>query len=115
MRRLILSLFVVAVTICFSLSTGQSSRAQNTLPPDERQSATAQAMVITGKIVKEVSGYYIQGQRPSSVFTILNPAPKKLDGIVKSGKSVEIEVKIVLGDNVEIQKINGKAYQVRGK
>jgi len=115
MRKLAFSLFVIAVTICFSLCMDQASRAQSTQPPNESQGSATQSMAITGKIVKEAGGYYIQGQRPSSIFTILNPVPKKLDGIVKNGKSVEIEVRIVLGDNVEIQKINGKAYQIKSK
>lgn len=115
MRRLVFSLFVTAVTVCFSLYAGQFTRAQSTQLPNESQRAAAQTMVITGKIVKEAGTYYIQGQRPSSIFTILNPVPKKLDGIVKNGKSIEVEVGIVLGDNVEIQKINGKAYQIKSK
>ena len=115
MKKLAFSLFVIAVTICFSLCMDQASRAQSTQPPNESQGAATQSMTITGKIVKEAGSYYIQGLRPSSIFTILNPIPKRLDGIVKNDKPVELQVQIVLGDNVEIQKINGKAYQIKSK
>jgi len=45
------------------------------------------------------------------LFTILAPNPQFLDRLVKSAKSVTIEAVSVMGDNVNIQKIDGKAYQ----
>ena len=47
----------------------------------------------------------------SEIYTILNPDPKVLDEFVKSEKDVPIEVRIVSGDNVNIEKINGKEYR----
>ena len=44
----------------------------------------------------------------STIFTILNPDPNILDEFVKSEKTVPIEVRIVSGDNVNIEKIDGK-------
>ena len=70
---------------------------------------------ITGKTIKEPDGYYIEGQTPPEIFRILNPVPKQLDWIVESGRSVKIEAQIVQGDNVNIEKINGKTYQKEGK
>ena len=79
--------------------------------PDAPASARPMSMSITGKIMKTDQGYVIQGQEPKEIFTILNPNPQALDRIVKSGKSVTIEAVSVLGDNVNIKKINGKVYQ----
>jgi len=50
------------------------------------------------------------GKKPAEIFTILNPEPGILDAYVKSGKTVRITVRIVSGDNVNIEKIDGKAY-----
>jgi len=67
-------------------------------------------MNITGEIAKARHGYIIRGKAPAEVFTILNPVPEKLDGLVQSEKTVSLEVRIVSGDNVEIEKIDGRQY-----
>jgi hypothetical protein len=86
--------------------------------PGAKQSAPTAAkpiiLTITGKIVKGDQGYIIQGlkgQKPPELFTVLNPNPSVLDKLVKSGKTVIIEVVSVMGDNVDIQKIDGKPYK----
>jgi hypothetical protein len=84
---------------------------QRGVKPGTPAAARSMTMSITGKIAKTEQGYIIQGQAPPEIFTILNPNPKVLDGLVKSGKTVTIEAVSVLGDNVNIQKIEGKAYQ----
>jgi hypothetical protein len=68
-------------------------------------------LTITGKIVKDGQNYIIQGQRPPELFTILNPNGGVLDTLVQSGKVVTIEAVSVMGDNVEIKKIDGKPYK----
>jgi hypothetical protein len=68
-------------------------------------------LTITGKIAKAGQGYIIQGQKPPELFTILNSNPKVLDRLVKSGKTVTIEAVSVMGDNVNIEKLDGKPYQ----
>ena len=68
-------------------------------------------MNITGEIAKAQHGYIIRGKVPAEIFTILNPEPSILDEFVKSEKIVPIEVRIVSGDNVEIEKIDGKKYR----
>jgi hypothetical protein len=67
-------------------------------------------MKITGEIAKTDNGYIIRGTTPAEVFTILNPEPDMLDSLVTSGRKVHIEAKIVSGDNLEIEKIDGKNY-----
>ncbi len=93
----------------------QTLRAQDTQMPHVPKSIILK-MTVTGKIVKVSDGYFIQGQNPPEVFTILNPIPVKLDNIVNSGEAVKIDVRIILGDNVEIEKISGRSYfQNQGK
>ena len=82
----------------------QQSSAQSARTPAVRQ------MNITGEIGKAAHGYIIRGKQPQMIWTILNPDPKILDEYVKSEKTVPMEVRIVSGDNVNIEKIDGKAY-----
>ena len=63
-----------------------------------------------GEIAKAAHGYIVRGKQPQMIWTILNPDPKILDEYVKSEKTVPMEVRIVSGDNVNIEKIDGKAY-----
>ena len=82
--------------------------------PGIAQASTVRKMNLTGEIAKAEHGYIIRSKKgnvPSEIFTILNPDPKVLDEFVKSGKTVPIEVRIVSGDNVNIEKIDGKQYQ----
>lgn len=74
------------------------------------QDRAVRKMIITGEIDQASHGYIIRGKVPSAIFTILNPDPKVLDKFVKSGKTVKIEVRIVSGDNIEIEKLAGKKY-----
>ncbi len=75
------------------------------------QARTVRKMNITGEIAKGEHGYIIRGKKPAEVFTILNADPNVLDPLVKSGKTVDIEARIVSGDNVNIVTIDGKAYR----
>ena len=103
-------LFILALlaAMFFGFYPDQVSKAQGTKP--SIGATAANSMAITGIIIKEPDGYFIQGQRPAEVFTILNPVPDQLDKFVKSGQPAKIDVRIVQGDNVEIEKINGKTY-----
>jgi hypothetical protein len=67
---------------------------------------------ITGEIAIGYNDNYIIRSKKGTVevFTVLNPEPKILDEYIKSGKIVDIEVQVVTGDNIEIQKIDGKEY-----
>ena len=86
--------------------------------PAPAQAAQTRKMSITGEIGKSEHGYIIRsklGGVLSEIYTILNPDPKILDTFVKSGKDVPIEIRIVSGDNVNIEKINGKTYRAATK
>ncbi len=80
----------------------------------QEQAAQTRKMSITGEIGKSEHGYIIRsklGGVLSEIYTVLNPNPKILDPLVKSEKDVPIEIRIVSGDNVNIEKIDGKKYR----
>ena len=74
------------------------------------QQRPVRKMRITGEIAKADQGYIIRGKVPYEIFTILNPVPTILDEFVKGKKIFLIETRIVSGDNVEIETIDGKEY-----
>ena len=81
--------------------------------PNEQpgQKLFVRQMKITGEIGKMDYGYVIRGKTPSStIFTILNPVPAILDPYAESEKIVSMDIRIVSGDNVDIEKIEGKEY-----
>ena len=104
----------IVIAAILSLALAGPVLAQGS-KPQAKQPAPALAkpiiMTITGKIVKDSQNYIIQGQKPPELFTILNPNPSVLDTLVKSGKTVTIEALSVMGDNVNIQKVDGKPYK----
>jgi len=109
-------LAAIALAVGFALAgLGGNALAQapKAAAKQPTPAATPLKLTITGKIVKDESmgGYYIQGQKPPEVFRILNQNPKVLENYVKSGKSVNIEAQVVMGDNLAIEKIEGKKYQ----
>ena len=80
----------------------------------QAQAQLARKMTLTGEIAKSEHGYIIRSKKGgvlSEIYTILNPDPKVLNPFVKSEKDVPIEVRIISGDNVNIEKINGKVYR----
>ena len=104
MRTRILWMMVIgAVLLSYGLAAAEEPATQ------KRQTPAVRNMDITGEIAKADHGYIIRGKKPAEIFTILNPEPG-LDAFVKSGRTVRIMVRIVSGDNVNIEKIDGKAY-----
>ena len=108
MKKLIVTVMVLSLALAGPV-LAQAPKAG--AKPGAPAATKPMTMSITGKIAKAEQGYIIQGQKPPELFTILNPNPQILDSLVKSGKSVTIEAVSVMGDNVNIQKIDGKAYQ----
>jgi len=97
-------LIIMAIFLVFGSLASQELGAQTA------QTQTVRKMDLTGVIAKARHGYIIRSKMPAEIFTILNPVPDKLDGFVKSEKTVSLEVRIVSGDNVNIEKIDGKQY-----
>ena len=93
------------------LSVEKGDKAGQKPGAQTAQATPVKKLKITGEIDKAQHGYIIRGKSPAMICTILNPDPKILDGFVKSGKTVSMEVRIVSGDNVNIEKIDGKEYR----
>jgi hypothetical protein len=110
MRRSVLAILTLsAAVLSLNLYPDQAATAQSK-QESLRSEAPAVKINITGKVIKDSQGYSIRGKRPAEIFTILNPNPEILDKIVKSGRLVTIEATSVVGDNVKIEKIDGKSY-----
>jgi len=103
----------LVIAVVLSLALAGPGLAQGPQAAEKHPAPAAQPLklTITGKIAKAEQGYIIQGQKPPELFTILNPNPQVLDRLVKSGKTVTIQAVSVMGDNVNIEKIDGKLYQ----
>jgi hypothetical protein len=108
MKKLVVVIAVLFLALVAAPVLAQTSKTE------AKQSAPAAKpiiLTITGKIVKDGQNYIIQGQKPAELFTVLNPNPSVLDSLVKSGKTVTLEAVSVVGDNVNIQKVDGKPYK----
>jgi hypothetical protein len=108
MKRLVVVIAVLSLALVAAPVLAQTPKTE------AKQSAPAAKpiiLTITGKIVKDGQNYIIQGEKPAELFTVLNPNPGVLDSLVKSAKTVTIEVVSVVGDNVNIQKVDGKPYK----
>jgi len=92
----------------YGAEKGEQARQEQS--PTVAQQQPVRKMSITGEIAKAAHGYVIRGRQPQMIWTVLNPDPNVLDAFVKSEKTVPIEIRIVSGDNVNIEKIDGKAY-----
>ena len=103
----------ILIAAILSLALTGPVLAQGPKAADKQPAPAAQPMklTITGKIAKAEQGYIIQGQKPRELFNIVNADPKILDKLVKSGKIVTIEAVSVVGDNVNIKKIDGQPYK----
>lgn len=101
MKKSILIITILSVALAGSIFA-QGSKSLSVKQPK---------MTIKGKIAKAEQGYIIQGQQPPELFNILNANPDVLDKLVRSNKTVTIEAVSILGDNVNIEKIDGKPYR----
>lgn len=106
-----LSIVIMAVLSVALVGPVLAQAPQTGAGPGSPTGGKLMTMSITGKIAKTEQGYIIQGQEPPELFTILNPNPQVLDSLVKSGKNVIVEAVSVMGDNVNIRVIDGKAYR----
>jgi len=104
--------FIIISAVLFLAVAGPAlAQTPNTA---EKQAVTRPkpvAFSITGNFTKLFKTYIIRQQKPPERFAIMNPNPEILDSLVKSGKTVTIEAISVMGDNVNIQKIDGEPYE----
>ena len=114
MKRIIIWTGVVALLLTCSPAVW----AQGQAAAPKKSPGTpgyVQEIDIAGKISQEAGGYVIVGQQPREIYLISNPEPQALDKLAQSGQIVRIKARIVLGDNVAIEKINGKPYPGEGE
>ena len=79
----------------------------------EAENPLAHEIIVTGTVITDREGnYYIRGQSPKEVFRIINPISEILDRTISGGKPVKIEARIVQGDNLVIERIDGITYQI---
>jgi hypothetical protein len=111
MRKGLLLFVVFVVAAAFLNPLPALAAAYQDKPKAVKKADPAgQLMMITGTIESGPDGYFIRGQVPKETFRILNPNDKVLAEVAKAGKAVKIEARSVQGDNVNIQKIDGKFY-----
>ena len=103
---IVLSLSVIVVVAC----SGVSQKPSETAKPEGPQ------MTVKGKIeyMDRLGGYFVHGFEPGGELFIVNQDPKVLEDLMKSGKTLTIEGRIVRGaEYLFIEKIDGQPY--RGK
>jgi len=91
----------------------QEIAASATPSMPESPPADAPKMDVKGSIVfsKMAGGYYINGEEPAGRFIIVNQDPKLLGELLKSGKTVNIEGRLIMGvELLFIDRIEGNSY-----
>jgi len=110
-KRNVFVLFMAVFFLIFASLAVQCTKTQT-----NKQDTRVRDMAITGEIDKGRHNYIIRAKKPSMIiFTVLNPDPKILDEYVKTGKVVDVDVRIVSGDNVNIVTIDGKEYSQKNE
>lgn len=112
MKKIFASLVILAAAILlFSVAPPDARSAQNN-PATTTQTTNPQPLIfdVVGKIVQKPDGYIIKGQVPAEIYRIINPDPAQLDEFALIQEILTLRVKSIVGDNVAIEKINGKAY-----
>ncbi len=109
LRRIIVVWSVIALLAVVGCS-------QRQVPNQGPESATPQGHKITikGKIdfMQNLGGYFVRGEQPGGEFFIMNQNPQTLEGLLKGGKTVMIEGRIVRGaEYLFIEKIDGQPYR----
>jgi hypothetical protein len=79
-------------------------------PPKSSGDPNLRVMTLQGEIGKVRHGYVVRGTDKAVIFTVLNPEPAVLDKLADNGMAMEMTVRIVSGDNVNIVAIAGKDY-----
>ena len=96
----------------------KADRAEGQPQGQTGQAYPVRTMNLKGEIGRSEHGYIIRSKKGdvlSEIYTVLNADPGILDGLVKSEKTVPIEVRVISGDNVDIVKIDGKDYRPRNQ
>lgn len=106
-HRVALSSLVLVVSLGLATAYGTQPAQTQSGPVSGQQ---AQIITVIGVVLHDARGYLIRGHAPAEVFRVTNPNPARLDGIVKSGQGVRLQVRSMVGDNVAIVSIDGAPY-----
>ncbi|MDA8412459.1 MAG: hypothetical protein M0023_01590 [Desulfobacteraceae bacterium] len=102
---------LLALVLVVSLGLATAYGTQPAQPPSGPVSGQQEQIItVIGVVLHDARGYFIRGHVPAEVFRITNPNPAMLDGIVKSGQGVRLQVRSMVGDNVAIVSIDGAPY-----
>jgi hypothetical protein len=112
MKKKILSMVVILSVMVLAADFGFAGG-----PAPEKMPAQAEkgmSVVIKGKVTytERVDKYFVNGERPLTQLMVVNPNPKLLGQLSKSGKIVSIQGHLAGGaDLLFIEKIDGKPYR----
>jgi hypothetical protein len=107
----------MALTISLFLSAAATGFAQ---APAQDAKKEPFRITVEGKIkyMKDLGGYYLQGEKPRNEFMIVNQNPGVLKKIMDSKKTVTAEGTLRAAEFLTIETIDGKTYSgkpVKGK
>jgi hypothetical protein len=109
-RRQIILYFLLAAL--FAVASCACPQAQNKGTAGAEPEGSQ--ITVEGKIenMKTMGGYFVHSLEPGGEFFIMNQDPQVLEGLLKSGKTVTIEGRIVKGaEYLFIEKIDGQPYR----
>ncbi len=97
---LVLSLFFFAAGACFAQAPAKETKKEPF------------RITVEGKIkyMKDLGGYYLQGEKPRNEFMIVNQNPKVLKKIMDSKKTVTAKGTLRAAEFLTIETIDGKKY-----
>lgn len=107
-KRRVAAWILVSISALLFACAGHSPSPRKAVQAPSNAEVMVEEIIITGKIEKSFQGYAIQGEVPEKVFRVINPDSEILDQFAASGLTVYIEARHILGNGVEIYKINGR-------
>jgi hypothetical protein len=111
MKKKSLSIVVILSVVALAASLGFAGG-----PAPEKgsvQAAKGEPIAVKGKVdfVQAVDRYFVRAENPHTDLMVVNPNPKLLGQLSKSGKTITIQGRLAGGaDLLFIVKIDGKAY-----
>ncbi|MBI5580564.1 MAG: hypothetical protein HY895_15535 [Deltaproteobacteria bacterium] len=108
------SLSMIVILSVLALATGFGFAGGPAPEQTPAQAAKDQPVVIKGKVAysERVDQFLVNGEGPPAQLMVVNPNPKLLGQLSKSGKTVTIQGRLAGGaDLLFIEKIDGKPYR----
>jgi len=86
--------------------------------PGSAQAPSGEPIIVKGKVdfIAAVDRYFVRAENPHTDLMVVNPNPRALDQLSKSGKIVTVQGRLEGGaDLLFIEKIDGKPYNGAAK